>query len=312
MNKIKFPLLFSLFLIAISAFFTACDKEQDDLVTENAATGGLVEPQNQSINYIVGDAKDYVGRVKVFQGEVKTTTLEVYKQFKGVLGTSNKALLTSIDIDENGGTSIISYTFNYNSLREGLTLSGGGTIPDDDQLLSIGDKWELTYTSVTSEGNRHTNSPSTAMTSVSVATRYAGVYEVIGSSYYRIGVPTATWDGATRIISSVDATTYFHSGFGPFTLNDNANSFFYFTIEEDQIDYLPEFNGVAITGLGSYLITCDTHPADMTNVPCGDGVSNYVQNDDVEGKDILYMSYGYFTTGSGPREFYEVLRKVVE
>ena len=33
---------------------------------------------------------------------------------------------------------------------------------------------------------------------------------------------------------------------------------------------------------------------------------------DILGKDKIYMSYGYLTAGSGPREFYEVLEKVVD
>ncbi len=315
MNKIKFSLFFSLLFIMVMAFFTACDKEQDDMVTANAVEGGLVAPQNPAINYIVGDNKNYTARVKVFQGDVKTTSIEVYKQFKGVLGTTGRVLLATVDVDENAGTAIVSYEFNYDGLRDGLTFANGGSIPADDQLLSIGDKWELTYTSLTSEGKKHTNSSATAMTTVSVATRYAGVYEVIASDYWRLGVQSAAanWVGSIRFISSIDATTYYHSGFGPFTLNDDARAFFYFTIDSDlKINYLAEFDGAAITGLGSYLITCASDPANMTNVPCGDGVSDYVQNDDVTGADILIMSHGYFTTGSGPREMYEVLRKVVE
>jgi hypothetical protein len=48
----------------------------------------------------------------------------------------------------------------------------------------------------------------------------------------------------------------------------------------------------------------------MTNVNCGN--SNYVINNDVNGKDRLVMSIGYYTSGSGPREFYQVLEKIVE
>lgn len=315
MNKIKFSLFYLLLSLGIMAFFTACDQEQDDLVTADAVEGGLVEPQNPAINYIVGDNRDYTARIKVFQGSVKTTSIEVYKQFKGVLGTSNRALLKTIDVDENAGTTSLSYSFNYADLTGGLTVDNGASLPTDDQLLSIGDKWELTYTSVTGEGNKHTNASSTAMTTVSVSTRYAGVYEVIASDYWRIGVQSgaANWVGQTRIISSIDPTTYYHSGFGPFTLLDDARAFFYFSIDNNQqISYFAEYNGAAITGLGTYLITCDSDPSNMTNVPCGDGVTDYVQKDDAEGKDILYMTYGYYTANSGPREFYEVLRKVVE
>lgn len=48
----------------------------------------------------------------------------------------------------------------------------------------------------------------------------------------------------------------------------------------------------------------------MTHVNCGN--SNFVVRDNVDGKDKLYMSFGYYTTGSGPREFYQVMEKIVE
>jgi hypothetical protein len=50
----------------------------------------------------------------------------------------------------------------------------------------------------------------------------------------------------------------------------------------------------------------------MTNA-CGyAGIQNKAVRDDVDGKDRIYMSYGYLNPASGSREFYEVLEKVVE
>lgn len=312
MNKIKFSLIF--FLFAAVAFFAGCSQEHDDLVTADAAEGGLIEVVNPAISYVVGDSRTYTGRIKVFQGNVKTTSIDVYKQFSGTLGTTQRVLLKSVDIDEAAGTGFASFDFNYQDLISGLTLSNGSALPTNDQLLSIGDTWTLTYTATTSDGNQHTNKTSTASTAVGVSTRYAGVYEVIASDYWRIGVQSslANWAGQQRVISSIDPTTYYHTGFGPFTLADGAGAYLYFTIDANgKIDYLPEFDGTPVTGLGTYLITCTTDPNNMTNVPCGD-VTNYVQKDDVNGEDILYMTYGYFSDPSGPREFYEVLKKVVE
>lgn len=312
MNKIKFLIL----LFSFSIGFTACDKEQDDLVTANAAEGGLLQPQNASINYIVGDTRTYTAKLKVFQGDIKTTSIDVYKQFKGVLGNSQNILWKTISINATT-TNFADYTFDYNELRTGLTVAGS-EIPADDQLLSIGDKWILTYVSKTSEGKSHLNSLSVGSTTVAVSTRYAGVYEVIASDYWRIGAQSASnnWVGAKRTIESVDATTYYHAGFGPFAPEDDARAFFYFKINGAlDITYdqtAPD--GTAVTGLGTYLITCAIEPNSMTNVPCGNGVSDYVVKDDAEGKDILYMSYGYMTTSgaAGPREFHEVLRKIVQ
>lgn len=308
MNKLKILIL----LLALPLFFTGCDQEQDDLVTANAAQGGIIDPQNGSINYIVGNDQSYTAELKVYQGAVKTTAIEVYKQFKGAMGNSANVLWKTIPVTATE-TGFTTYTFNYEELRDGLTVDGN-PIPADDQLLSIGDKWILSYVSTTSEGNKHLNSASTGSTTVSVSTRYAGTYEVIASDYWRIGVQSgaANWAGAIRTIESVDATTYYHVGCGPFDLPDDARAFFYFTIVDSQINYLQEFNGAAITGLGTYFISCDIEPNSMPPVPCGEGETDYVQNDDVDGKDILYMSYGYVTTSGavGPRVFYEVLRKI--
>jgi hypothetical protein len=48
----------------------------------------------------------------------------------------------------------------------------------------------------------------------------------------------------------------------------------------------------------------------MLDVHCDE--SNIVINNDASGKDRLIMSFGYFTPGSGPRTFYQVLEKIVE
>jgi hypothetical protein len=58
-------------------------------------------------------------------------------------------------------------------------------------------------------------------------------------------------------------------------------------------------------------VNCSETPANMTNA-CGfAGIQNKAVRDDVDGKDRIYMSYGYLAA-SGSREFYEVLEKVVE
>ncbi|MBL7787662.1 MAG: hypothetical protein JNM36_17275 [Chitinophagales bacterium] len=315
MNKKIFLILFT--FLAIGSLFVACDKEQDDLVTASALEGGLVEPQKTSLNYVVGNEKPDTVRIKVLQGEVKTVSVDVYKQFfSTTLGNSQKLKLTTITPSSTEQPTLELFTYTFAQLREGLTLPGGAVIPEDDSQLNIGDKWILTYVGNTSEGNAHENATATASTSVTVSSRFAGTYEVIASDYWRIGVQSAAanWVGSTRIIESVDATTYKHLGWGPFELADDARAFFYFTISPASlsIDYLAEFNGAAITGLGTYLITCDANPTDMANVPCGNGVSDYAVKVDPSGKDLLYMTYGYYTANSGPREFHEVLRKIVE
>ena len=60
---------------------------------------------------------------------------------------------------------------------------------------------------------------------------------------------------------------------------------------------------------GNRALGCHTEPELFTNVPC-DG-SNMLIPDDVNGKHRMILTYGYFTDGSGLREFYEVLEKIV-
>ena len=60
---------------------------------------------------------------------------------------------------------------------------------------------------------------------------------------------------------------------------------------------------------GNRALSCKTDKNQFKNVPC-DG-SNILIEDNVNGKHIIKITYGYFTDGSGPREFYEVLEKIV-
>jgi len=302
MKNIKF---LGLFLMAILAF-TACNPEEDDLVTGNATTGGLVSP-SVSVNYVVGNPGPYTVGFRVFQGAVKTSQVKVSKQYIGSLGSSNEVDFKTVDIT-GSQTADYSMSFTYEDLREGLTVTGGG-IPADDTQLAIGDKWVMSYTSITSNGTAVNSST----TEVIVSTRLAGTYEVIASDYYRLGVQSgaANWVGQERVIKSVNSTTYLHEGWGPFTTADFETALFYFTVNEGNgIDIPLEYDGEVQTGPGTYAITCVSNPNDFTHVSCAG--SNIVVLDDETGRDILYLTYGYIVEGSGVREFYEVLKKKVE
>ena len=307
-----------LFLLCILVI-VSCEPNYQDLATENAQTGGLVEVKTKLVGYVIGDGRDYDVSLRVFQGETKTTSIQVLKTFTqtdpetGITSTSEEVEHETFTISEDA-TFILDFTVNYQQLREGITFNGA-PLPETDSGLQIGDFFTFIYVSTTSNGDVFRNA-SSAQTKISVGTRFAGTYKVIASDYWRIGVQSggANWVGENRIIESVDATTYFHQGYGPFLLeNWPAEAFFYFSVDENyNISYFQEYNGATITGLGSYLITCESNPNDMVNVPCDPAITNFVETNDDTGADILYMTYGYYTDGSGPREFYEVLQKVVE
>jgi hypothetical protein len=145
-----------------------------------------------------------------------------------------------------------------------------------------------------------------------------GIYNVIQGEYWRIGVyrPDVVWTGQVREIelvsSTLNATTYrFKEYVGPFG-SQNSNNTHYFTINANGLVQTP----VAYNGVGQILntfpvINCAETPANMTNACLFVGPQNVIVKNDVNGKDKIYRSYGYLNP-TGPREFYEVLERIVD
>ena len=134
----------------------------------------------------------------------------------------------------------------------------------------------------------------------------AGTYEVIDGDYWRIGVNNG-WSqiGATRVIEALSETTYKHPDF--FGLFSGE---FYFTVNNNVVEVLktnPITGEVMLQGTAPFL-TCNANSDLLTNVPCGSD-SNRVERA-TDRTDIIYLTYGYNTIGSGPREFYEVLQRI--
>ena len=310
--------ILTLFVLAALAL-QSCDKSEQ---TVTGIEGGLVEVKNPSINYVVGNPGPYTASVRVYQGEVKTTKIEVYKSFNTVsidtfqnaanedsivttALTSNTVLFKTIDITETAQNSIHSFDFTFEELKEGLTIDGED-LPVLDGDYRIGDNWELTYISTASDGRLvEQNTP----TKVTVATRYAGKYRLVQGLYYRIGVLTdqgSYWPAET-LFESIDAKTYKMNGVAAW-----GDQIVYFQIDgAGKITYPAAWDGVAQTINGQPLITCELNASDMTEV-CGLPNANTVINNDATGKDQLIMSFGYYTAGSGPRIFYQVMEKIVE
>ncbi len=307
MKKFK---LYTLALFALTILFS-CEKDSD-MLTGDAETGGLLTVNSGLIGYVVGNGNtfEYAAKVTLFQGAVKTTKIEIYKSFTNIDSeTSNEVLLKTIDVSASPQNQVIDFAVSYNDLIEGLTV-GGNPIPSDDSLLNIGDSWILKYVTTTSDGKIHVNSKTTK---IAVGTRFAGTYKVIQGEYWRIGVyrPDVAWVGDIRVIESVDATTYkFLEWAGPFSGATNTH---YFTISNSGVVRTPlTYDGEAQLLNGFGVINCEDTPGDIPNA-CGfNGPQNTIVKDDVNGKDRIYRTYGYYTTGSGPREIYEVLEKIVE
>ncbi len=298
--------------MAVAALGAVSCEKDNDVLTGNKNEGGLLDVNTILVPYVVGNGNDfeYAASISAFQGDIKVNSVDIYKTFTTVDGvSSNTALLKTVTFPNAAQVENLDFTATYTELISGLTLNGS-PLPSSDSSLNIGDYWTLTYVSNTSAGNQAQNLKTTK---ISVGTRFAGQYSVIQCEYWRINVPrpdvTGPFLGTIVTIESVNSTTYRKLEWaGPFSGNE-----FYFTIDSNDNVLVPTtYDGAVQLLNGQPATNCTETPGDITNA-CGfAGIQNKAVRDDVLGKDKIYMSYGYLTAGSGPREFYEVLEKVVD
>lgn len=309
-------------LAILSLFLVQCDKEYDDLVTENAEVGGLINVNVTALNYVVGDGGTYAFELYLNQSPtVQIKKVNIYKSFFSVAIPwsdpddsthveadsipamwSNVVLEEAIDVTDDVSKWIYPTALDFAGLTANLQVDGA-ELPTSDSELKIGDYFNFVVEAELDNGNTVQQAYKVKMT---VSTRFAGTYAFVEGVYYRLGVLSSSGDYwfDTYQIESIDAKTYRMIGMCAWMDNE-----LFFQIEEDgTITYPAEWNGVAQLLNGEALITCMDNATDLTNVNCGS--SNYVIKDDDNGKDQLIMSFGYYTAGSGPREFYQVLKKL--
>jgi hypothetical protein len=180
-SKIK---LFLLVFTALGFLFTACNKSED-LVTDDAKTGGLVIPTS-SIPYKLGATPTVDIALTIPMGP-GIASIEVYNKYtSNVTGSvSNEVLMSTVDIASGNVTEEIvkNFSITYNDLKKDIVIDGAG-LPSDETLLPIGDYWELSYTSIMADGRRVINN---ATTGIAVANIYAGFYQCVGVFHH----PTA-------------------------------------------------------------------------------------------------------------------------
>lgn len=322
MKAIK--ILSILFLSLIT--FSSCNDEDlnVDNPDGNIKEGGLLDVKNTAINYVVGNPGPYTATVRVYQGVAKTTSIRISKTFytsklvyNAETEKDDKVTVVSNTIDnfrtyaisDTDQNSTFSFNFTFDELIDGLSTELG-TLSSNDGDYLIGDYWELEYYVTTSEGE-HRNY---ATTQAAVSTRFAGQYLVLKGEYFRLGEDNgegAMWTGETVTIKSIDAITYQWAEWGVYS--GWADNVLYFQIDPEtlKITYPEEWDGVAQTLNGEPLISLASSPLDLTSVV------GFTTTPDVavmapNGADTLDMVYGYYTGGSGPREFYHLLQKVVD
>lgn len=186
-----------------------------------------------------------------------------------------------------------------NSVTGSLKILTGALVPFDFKDIIL----EITNSSKSISEKNTTHITLKALGEKSLA----GRYEVIESSYYRIGVSTpgsAAPIGATRVIEALSETLYKHTEYvGNFTGQN-----WYFTVDaDDKITVLTKdpFTGEPTMLNANAAISCDTHPGSLSNSKCGS--SNVVERTN-DRHDIVKLTVGY--NPGAPREFYEALRRI--
>jgi hypothetical protein len=309
-------------LMIVTSIVVSCE-EKGDFLTENKNEGGLISVEKKIIGYVIGngDAFEYKNSISAEQiGNVKVTNFSIYKSFVNSNGTatpdddktSNEVFLKTVPVPTDKAISKVDFSVTYPELIQGLKVNGVA-VPTTDTSLNIGDYFILRYEQLRSDGQTVRTSGESS-TKIAVGTRLAGAYKAIDAGYWRIGVlaagGAANWPAET-IIESVDANTYKvikrFGSFGPIAGGDDNT--WTFDVNGTVISY-PDAG--AETGNGQPFITCTTNPADFAATANNCAVSNKVVLDNVNGKDKLYMTFGYYTGAGavGARIFYQVLEKI--
>jgi hypothetical protein len=295
--------IFSLIFLSSVVFYSCNDADLD--VVDNAAgysEGGLIRNDSKLVNYVIGSDQAYKFDMLIYQGSIKTTSVDIMKTFTTSTGLiSNTILLKNVAVT-NLDTDSFSFATTYTELIEGLEINGE-PLPQSDSDLAIADYWTLTYVAVTNEGKEHANGTTSKL---AVSTRLAGFYTVIDSEYYHPSGSQGPFNGVQRIIESVanepDFATYLATDIAAWV--DDSNFYFFYVSNIASADgsfdvTIPkEYKGAVQLIWGADPIgTCQT--GDLPNMPC----TNYVKLND-NGRDELFVNYGY-VRDSGTRQFFE-------
>jgi hypothetical protein len=295
-------------IVCFSLLFASCAEEFETQEYSSSGTLKVADPYLQIntpvVSFQAGN-KDYTIDFNVVNGLNKVSKVNVYKQFTDAkTGNSSSVVLQgTYDVADADIVSVVK-KLTYADLKNGITVSGAA-LPDEKDL-AVGSSWKLTFEGETSLGKL----PLAGSMTVGVLSRFAGIYRIVEFSYYRIGVNTALAEyyvGAQRFIGSVDENTFSYNDYwGGFAWGGNS---FRFDIDfaNNKVTVPILVSGALFSG--NRALNCATDAAEMKFVPC-EG-SNVLIKDDANGKHVIKLTYGYFSNGSGPREFYEVLEKVV-
>ena len=292
-------------LFVCSLFIFSCN-DDEAVAYETGLTQQITDPFLQVKTGVISfqaGTPSYTMLIDVINGTKALTQLNIYSVYtdNATGNVSNEVQFASLPV--SGARTSIAHEFSYDDLKNGIVVGGGG-LSDDQTTLAIGSGWNMRFEGVVSDGSVI---PMTGQVIVGVLSRFAGLYKVLESGYFRIGSDNGGWNGSNRFIGSVDETTFSYNDFwGNFGWGGNS---FHFRLDEtDNSLTVPIITSSGLFS-GNRALNCEDDAAIFTNVPCAG--SNVLEPDDVNGKHIIRLTYGYFTDGSGAREFYEVMEKIV-
>jgi hypothetical protein len=207
--------IYSLVLLFFAAFaFVACEGDNDEL-TGSASVGGLLTSATPAITYALGSSPtaEQTATVSLFQGAVKTASIDIYKQFTDAAGLkSANVLYKTLTFPLTSQTETVNFTFSYADLAAGLSVNGVA-LPATDATIAVGSYWKLTYLSKTSEGNEHLNVKSTRITAACISD-LGGTYNVVT----RRMATGAIYTVAEEVITDLGNATYETSTTGNFKI----------------------------------------------------------------------------------------------
>jgi hypothetical protein len=296
-------------LVALVFLFASCEEEFTAPTYSSSGAVKIADPYLQINSPVIAfqaGTKDYTIDFNAINGLNAMSKVNVYKVFKDAKSgkSSAPALLGSYDIPAGNKTAVVK-KITYADLKNGLSVGGAG-LPDEKDL-AVGSSWKLTFEGETTAGKI----PLDGSMTVGVLSRFAGIYKIVDFKYFRIGVATALAEyavGKERFIGSVDENTFSYNDYwGGFAWGGKSFNFdIDFATNKVKVPIL--VNGDLFSG--NRALDCDKDGGDMKNVPCA--TANVFTPVDATGKHRIKLAYGYFTDGSGPREFYEELEKVVK
>lgn len=301
MKNIINSVLFLFVLVSLAS----CGEEDLVEYADNGLKQEINDPylqiNSQVISFQAG-TESYDLSFNIINGTLELDKVNAYTVYTDAktLAKSDKTLFKTYDVGADAKTEI-NDPITYDQLKDGVSVNGE-SLPNDQEELAIGSGWVMSFEGVTADG---TIVPLGGNVQVAVLSKYAGLYEVVSSSYYRINVQSISWTGEIRFIGSVDENTFSYNNYwGPFAWTGSS---FNFDLNLDDFTITAPILVDGALFSGNRAVGCHTEPEIFVDVPC-DGSNVLIE--DPDGNHTIKITYGYFTDGSGSRQFYEELVKI--